>query len=204
MAAYSQITTAVNGNTITADVWNNEFSAVAASVNSVTNAQIASGAGIAYSKLALTGAILNADLAGSIASSKINGTAVTLAGVETLTNKTLTTPALTNPTVSGSTQTVTTDNTGNFDVANTNVFIRTLDGTNGTLGIDNVATGKVFFIILIQDGSGNHTVSWFTTIKWASGGTAPTLTSTAGRRDIFSFLYDGTVYNGQIVGQNYA
>jgi len=46
---------------------------------SVTNAKVAAGAAIAYSKLNLTGAILDADLAGSIAPAKISGTAVVTA-----------------------------------------------------------------------------------------------------------------------------
>jgi hypothetical protein len=46
---------------------------------SVTNAKVASGAAIAYSKLNLTGAILDADLAGSITPAKISGTAVVTA-----------------------------------------------------------------------------------------------------------------------------
>lgn len=47
---------------------------------SVTDAKVAVGAAIAYSKLNLTGAIVNGDLAGSIDPTKIAGTALTLAG----------------------------------------------------------------------------------------------------------------------------
>lgn len=43
----------------------------------------------------------NIDASAGIASSKISGTAVTLAGSETLTNKTLTTPTITTPTLQG-------------------------------------------------------------------------------------------------------
>lgn len=44
----------------------------------ITNAQIDPSAAIAYSKLNLTGAILNADLAGSIANSKLTNSSVTI------------------------------------------------------------------------------------------------------------------------------
>ena len=51
----------------------------------IYNASIAAAAAISYSKLDLTGAILNADLAGSIAPSKITGTAITAADTATVT-----------------------------------------------------------------------------------------------------------------------
>lgn len=51
--------------------------------NSITNAKINSAAAIAYSKLALTGAILNADLAGSIAASKLVGSDIATVGTVT-------------------------------------------------------------------------------------------------------------------------
>jgi hypothetical protein len=39
-------------------------------------------------------------------------------------------------------------------------------------------------------------------VKWP-GGTAPTLTTTNGKYDIFSFIYDGTNWYGFIGGQNF-
>ena len=51
----------------------------------IYNASIAAAAAISYSKLNLTGAILNADLAGSISPSKITGTAITAADTGTVT-----------------------------------------------------------------------------------------------------------------------
>jgi len=67
----------------------------------IVNADISDSAAIAYSKLNLTGAIQDSDLAGSISPSKISGTAVTLSGTETLSNKTLSSPVI-NGSVSGS------------------------------------------------------------------------------------------------------
>jgi hypothetical protein len=51
-----------------------------AQLSGILNAQIGAGAAIAYSKLALTGAILNADLAGSIAYSKLSLTGALVTG----------------------------------------------------------------------------------------------------------------------------
>jgi len=48
---------------------------------------------------------------------------------------------------------------------------------------------------LIQDGTGSRTVIWPANVKW-SGGTAPTLTTTANRVDLLSFYFDGTIYYG--------
>jgi hypothetical protein len=48
---------------------------------------------------------------------------------------------------------------------------------------------------LIQDGTGSRTVTWPSSVKW-SGGTAPTLTTTAGKVDIISLYFDGSVYFG--------
>jgi hypothetical protein len=61
--------------------------------------------------------------------------------------------------------------------------------------------GKSFIILLRQDGTGSRTVTW-TTVNWA-GGTAPTITSTASKQDIYSFFSDGTSWYGVTVGQNY-
>ena len=62
-------------------------------------------------------------------------------------------------------------------------------------------SGKSFIMYLKQDGTGSRTVTW-STVKWA-GGTAPTITSTASKQDIYSFFADGTNWYGVTVGQNY-
>lgn len=48
---------------------------------------------------------------------------------------------------------------------------------------------------LVQDATGSRTATWPASVKW-SGGTAPTLTTTANRIDIITFYYDGTNYYG--------
>jgi hypothetical protein len=75
----------------------------------------------------------------------------------------------------------------------------TLTGT-ATITMPTATAGKSF-LLKLKTGAGGYTVTW-TTVKWPSG-TAPTLTSTASRMDIFSFFSDGTNWYGTTVGQNY-
>ena len=48
---------------------------------------------------------------------------------------------------------------------------------------------------LIQDGTGNRTVTWPGTVKWPSS-TSPTLTTTANAVDIITFYWNGISYYG--------
>lgn len=75
-------------------------------------------------------------------------------------------------------------------------------GGNRTLAVADVSVGQVFLIRLVQDGTGSRTVTWFSGISWA-GGTAPTLTTTPNKADVFGFLCTGTgAYSGFVIGQN--
>jgi len=75
-------------------------------------------------------------------------------------------------------------------------------GDNRTLAILNETAGQKFMLRLQQDATGSRTVTWFSTIKWA-GGSAPTLTTTASKADVFGFLVTGTdAYDGFVIGQN--
>jgi len=126
------------------------------------------------------------------------GTLATLAGTETFTNKTLT-----NPTVTNYVETLYTANTSTaitIDLANGTVQNLTLTG-NATITMPTAVAGKSFIIILSQDGTGGRTVTW-STVSWPSA-TAPTITSTASKRDIYSFFSNGTSWFGVTVGQNY-
>lgn len=97
--------------------------------------------------------------------------------------------------------TATDDATVTFDLSYGNLQKVTLGG-NRTLTVSNVSTGQCFIIKLIQDSTGGRTVSWFSGISWA-GGSAPTLTTTANKADVFGFICTGTnTYDGFVVGQN--
>ena len=201
MATTARVKTWISGDTLTASDLNAEFdNLLTGGINNIENANIASGA--------------------AIAASKISGTAATLTGTETLTNKTLTSPTVNGATLSGtlsgsptfsgkpiftaSVPTIVADSDGatiTFNMNSGNLHSVTLGG-NRTLAVSNVATNQSFVVILKQDGTGSRTVTWWSGIKWV-GASAPTLTTTASRWDIFAFIYDGTDYFGSVVGQNY-
>ncbi len=75
-----------------------------------------------------------------------------------------------------------------------NVQSVTLGGSR-TITFSNGVAGGRYLLILTQDSTGGWTVTWPAAIKWPSG-TPPTLTATAGRTDILSFVYDGASYYG--------
>jgi len=116
---------------------------------------------------------------------------------DTLTNKTLTNPTVTNyvetPYTANSSTAIT------LSLTNGTVQIITLTGSP-TITMPTAVSGKSF-IVMLKTGSGSYAVTW-STVKWP-GGTAPTVTTTASRQDIYSFFSDGTNWYGATIGQNY-
>ena len=113
-----------------------------------------------------------------------------------------TTPTLTNPTITNYIETGFTANTSTaitVDLVNGTVQNLTLTGT-ATITMPAAVLGKSFLMYL-RTGAGSYSVTW-STVKWP-GGTAPTITSTASRLDIYSFFSDGTNWYGVSVAQNY-
>ncbi len=123
--------------------------------------------------------------------------------VGTTDTQTLSGKTLTKPTIDGSVPAVTADTyaaTITFDMSTSNIHNVTLTG-NPTLAVTNVSTGQLFIIELVQDATGSRTVTWFSTIKWV-GGTPPTLTTAASKKDTFGFRCTGTgTYDGYVIGQ---
>ena len=107
-------------------------------------------------------------------------------------------------TFQGVQETLTTANTGTaYTVANTAASILNLTLTgNCVLTFPTPAAGGQFTLLLKQDATGSRTVTWPSTVRWA-GGTAPTLTATAGRTDVVTFLSDGTYWLGFVGGLNF-
>ena len=92
--------------------------------------------------------------------------------------------------------------TSTLDLSTGNEHRITMPAGNITIAISNEVSGQKFIVSILQDSGGSRTVTWFTTIRWA-GGSAPTLTTTASKRDVFGFICTGTdTYDGFIVGQN--
>jgi hypothetical protein len=124
---------------------------------------------------------------------------VTLTGTQTLTNKTIEAGTFTN----GYTEEVNTANTSTaytISLADGSFQVLTLTG-NATITMPTATAGRSFILLLKQDGTGSRTVTW-STVYWP-GGTAPTITSTASKQDIYSFFADGSKWYGTTVGQNF-
>ncbi len=132
---------------------------------------------------------------------------VTATSTTTLTNKTLTTPTITKPTMDATNPSAQTYSpagagTATLDLSLANEHRITMPAGNITIALSNDTLGQKFIVSILQDATGSRTVTWFATIRWA-GGSAPTLTTTASKRDTFGFIRTGTTtYDGFIIGQN--
>jgi len=113
-----------------------------------------------------------------------------------------TTPTLNNPTVTNYTEsvvaigTVTTTNT----IALTNGTVQTATltaSTACTFTMPTATAGKSFILLLKQAAATGNGTATFTGVKWGTAG-APTITATAGKMDILSFVADGTNWYGAI------
>lgn len=89
------------GVTPTGDVTFDNTGAFAVGSGKITNAMVNASAAIAYSKLNLTGTILNADLAGSIANAKLTNSTITIAGTSTSLGSTITQDTITGLSTTG-------------------------------------------------------------------------------------------------------
>lgn len=118
------------------------------------------------------------------------------------TNPTIAKPVLnaTNPTAQ--TYTPTAAGTATLDLSLANQHYITMPAGNITIALSNDTNNQIFYVTITQDSGGSRTVTWFTTIRWA-GGTPPTLTTTANKRDAFIFVRTGSgTYDGFVTGQN--
>ena len=118
---------------------------------------------------------------------------VTPSSTETLTNKTITNPTITNYVES----VVAIGDTGaskTISLTSGTVQTATLTG-NCTFTMPTATAGKSFILLLRQDATGNRTATFTPNVKFNSAG-APTITATANRLDILSFVADGTNWYG--------
>jgi len=129
---------------------------------------------------------------------------VTLTNAVTGTGKMVldTSPTVNNPTVTNYVEsvvaigTVTTSNT----IALTNGTVQTATltaSTACTFTMPTATAGKSFVLLLKQATSTGNGTATFTNVKWGTSG-APTITATAGKMDILTFISDGTNWYGSI------
>ena len=148
----------------------------------------------------LNTAVSDADVA-PIASPTFTGT-VTIPTGASITTPTITKPVMnaTNPTAQ--TYTPAGAGTATLDCSLANQHDITMPAGNITIALSNITLNQCIMVSITQDGTGSRTVTWFSTIRWA-GGSAPTLTTTASKRDVVGFRRTGTnTYDGFVIGQN--
>ena len=118
------------------------------------------------------------------------------------TSPAIATPTLNNPTVTNYVEsvvaigTVTTTNT--LSLTNGTVQTATLTASTAcTFTMPTATAGKSFVLLLKQAASTGNGTATFTSVKWGTAG-APTITATAGKMDILTFIADGTNWYGSI------
>ncbi len=90
--------------------------------------------------------------------------------------------------------TLTDGTTITWDVGSSPVAKVTLGGNRTLSAPTNGLTGQFISIAVIQDGTGSRTLTWNSAYEF-TGDTAPTLTTTINKADVFVFRYNGTVWH---------
>ena len=87
--------------------------------------------------------------------------------------------------------TLTDGATIDWNMATQSVAKVTLAGSRTLNAPTNGSTGQFCSLLIIQDGTGSRTLTWNAVFEFTTD-TAPTLTTTAGLADLFTFRYNGT------------
>ena len=110
-----------------------------------------------------------------------------------------------NPIAAYAIPTVVTDGaTQVFDCSGATHFRWTLGASRTASTFTNPVGGQTIEIETIQDATGSRLVTWPSNVNWPAA-TAPTLTTTAAKRDRFAFRYNSTTatWDGYTLGLNY-
>jgi len=139
----------------------------------------------------------DSDLAAFAAKTAPSGDVVGTTDTQGLTNKTLTNPTVTNY-VESVVAIGTVTSSSAISLTSGTVQTATLTASTAcTFTMPTATAGKSFVLLLKQAASIGNGSATFTGVKWSSAGT-PTMTATAGKMDIFSFVADGTNWYGNV------
>ena len=89
--------------------------------------------------------------------------------------------------------TLTDASTISWDVSTSSVAKVTLGANRTLVSATNAQTGQFVSLLIIQDGTGSRTVTFNAAYEFKDD-TAPTLTTTAAKGDLFVFRYNGSKY----------
>lgn len=118
-------------------------------------------------------------------------------------------PTLTTATITGLNETKTAPAISSgvlaLDCALGNVFHVSLNAAITSITFSNIPAGAYGLTLAFTMDGTARSVTWGSAIKWASGGTAPTLTSTLNKVDIFCLTTwdSGTTWFAMVGGQNF-
>ena len=109
-------------------------------------------------------------------------------------------PTITNPTITNYVESVvaigTVTSSSTLSLTSGTVQTATLTASTAcTFTMPTATAGKSFVLLLKQAASTGNGTATFTGVKWNSVG-APTITATAGKMDILTFVSDGTNWYG--------
>ena len=118
------------------------------------------------------------------------------------TSPAIATPTITNPTVTNYVESVvaigTVSSSSTLSLTSGTVQTATLTASTAcTFTMPTATAGKSFVLLLKQAASTGNGTATFTNVKWGTAG-APTITATAGKMDILTFIADGTNWYGSI------
>ena len=135
----------------------------------------------------------------SISALTATSSVLTSASISALT---ATSSTLTNPTVNNYTEGVvsigTVTSASTLSLTNGTVQTATLTASTAcTFTMPTATSGKSFILLLKQAASTGNGTATFTGVKFGTAG-APTITATAGKMDILTFVADGTNWYGSI------
>jgi hypothetical protein len=114
-----------------------------------------------------------------------------------------TSPTITTPTITDYIESVvaigTVTSSSTISLTSGTVQTATLTASTAcTFTMPTATAGKSFVLLLKQAASTGNGTATFTSVKWGTAG-APTITATAGKMDILTFIADGTNWYGSYV-----